>query len=68
LKQNDAKKSFYNQSEKKLKPNKAKEAKYLRLFLKQKKRNACETDLVSLCFALKRKKFEAKPAHPNDMY
>jgi hypothetical protein len=28
-------------------------------------RNACETDLVSLRFALKRKFFFAKPAHPS---
>jgi hypothetical protein len=40
-----------------------------RKILSEKKRNqkifACETDLVWLRFALKRKHFFAKPAHPN---
>jgi hypothetical protein len=37
-----------------------------KIFFRVSVRNACETDLVSLRFALKRKNiFEAKPAHPN---
>ncbi len=32
--------------------------------LEANKRNACETHLCSLRFALKRKKIEAKPVHP----
>jgi hypothetical protein len=46
------------------KNSKRKEAKKI-FFFHERVRNACKTDLVSLRFALKRKIFLAKAAHPS---
>jgi ABC-type transporter MlaC component len=46
------------------KRNKAKRSEKKNFVFHVTVRNACKTDLVSLRFALKRKIFFAKPAHP----